>query len=138
MRMPPAPYKEARLESEICNISYARRLGCPVRARMLDGLYGFGTLQRDIRRAVKEVLSAFFDVVRMYAPERRIFCLWGIDLALAMRDGTIKAFLLEANPSPDVYFHDAEVDHGIDRMLVREMAPLLAVYLTKEWRAPAS
>jgi hypothetical protein len=122
-------YSQGVMASEICNISYTRRLGGRVWATTLAAMVGSQRIWRNVMPSIEETLDSFMNVVAMQAPEQPFFGIWGIDLALTADGGSVQALLLEVNPAPEIYREHKEIDRSMDRMLATEVAPRLKTYL---------
>jgi hypothetical protein len=130
IRSAPFPYEHGRIESEITNTAYSRRLGKPPQIAPLDAVNEFSpTIRELLRLKVDGLASAIISARFSHAQQARRniahrILLWGVDaIASECGDDDIRLQLLEINVHPQLFRGSDVCDALVSEMLGTEFLP---------------
>ncbi len=125
VRPAPAPYTRGRLEAELTNTAYRRRIGLPAANCPLSVLDSVSAaLRATLARRLDELVGLFLDAYFWRArPGPRRVMLWGLDVFASVAGDDARLYLLEANVHPSLLPNRPLCEPYIGAMLRDEYLP---------------
>ena len=119
-------YRRGEPLAEICSTSACKRAGISGKVSSLAEVELPASEIIAIREQIAYTVSQTMCLAVRITPDYPLFTVWGLDLALCLKDRQATAMLLEVNPFPQFFNGDGCADAQIDDILMAEMAQHLS------------